>query len=1065
MKIKNLDFGFLAKTFKFYVVTLVLCALFLVPSVSYASTNNFTIVNGKILDPNGHAWVGAGVDLYNWNVLNGISPSLTSGTAVAQQILTEFPKLNLIRIASYNFDSPSSYATFVNYMTSRGIVVVLEDHNNQHTVLTGTALQTESNWYASLATYYINNPYVWFQTMNEPNVGDTYQMQATYNAIRATGNNTPIFMEAGSWAGGTTGQIGDTSVFTSMHNIGWDLHCYAQGGDTSSTTLNDIYADQNKRISYLQSFSSADGIMPVISLEGGNSVNGTNIDPVATLQIQANFTNPNLQGFSAWIWNQGNTSIADNLTSPDGLSLTSYGQQVASYIAQGQGPIQITSSTSTTESPYLGAASPIPGTIQAENYDNGGQNVAYYDTTPGNAGNTYRTDDVDIENSTEGTPDVGWINNGEWLQYTVNVSTTGNYNIESRVSSYLSGESMTIEMDGKLLTTVAIPNTGGYQNWQSVMTNNIPLTSGQHIMRLYFIDATSNSTNYIVNLDYLTFTKSADTTPPTVSITSPSNSSTISGTVTISANASDNVGVSKVSFYKDSDTTPFSTITTSPYTTSFDTKTIPNGPHSFKAVAYDVAGNASTANTTDTVNNITESPYSGTPSPIPGTIQSENYDNGGQNLAYYDATPGNIGGTYRTDDVDIENSTEGTPDVGWINNGEWLKYTVNASTTGNYNIESRVASIYSGNNMKIAIDGTVITIVNIPNTGGWQNWQSVMTNNIPLTAGQHILKLSFVDPTSSLVNLFNLDYLTFTKAAIADTTPPTISITSPSNGGTIGGTVTISANASDNVGVTKVEFYNDNTLIVSDTTSPYSTTLDTTTLTNGTHTIKAIAYDGAGNTTATSINVTVSNNAPIVAPSNTISPTISAITTSNITTSAATITWTTNEPATTQIEYGTSSSYGQSSTLDSTLSLSHTVTITGLNRRTTYHYKVKSADGSNNLSQSTDQTFTTLNRLSKTPKITTLSATAGSVKLSWSIPLDSGTPYQAYTGTLIMRSTTGYIQSPDTNTAIADVKAPTLTYHDTNVTDGLTYYYTLFAYDDIRNYSDPAFITFTSGST
>ncbi len=89
-------------------------------------------------------------------------------------------------------------------------------------------------------------------------------------------------------------------------------------------------------------------------------------------------------------------------------------------------------------------------------------------------------------------------------------------------------------------------------------------------------------------------------------------------------------------------------------------------------------------------------------------------------------------------------------------------------------------------------------------------------------------------------------------------------------------------------------------------------------------------------------------------------PVISEISASNITTSTATITWTTDEPATSQVEYGTTSSYGSSSVLDSSLATSHTVNLTGLTAGTTYHYKVKSADAVGNEAVSPDYAFATL---------------------------------------------------------------------------------------------------------
>src|SRR5207244_9060185 len=91
-----------------------------------------------------------------------------------------------------------------------------------------------------------------------------------------------------------------------------------------------------------------------------------------------------------------------------------------------------------------------------------------------------------------------------------------------------------------------------------------------------------------------------------------------------------------------------------------------------------------------------------------------------------------------------------------------------------------------------------------------------------------------------------------------DTTPPTTSITAPANGATVSGTVSVTASASDNVGVSKVEFYLDGALKSTDTTSPYAWSWDTTTATNASHTLVSKAYDAAGNIgTSATITVTV----------------------------------------------------------------------------------------------------------------------------------------------------------------------------------------------------------------
>jgi hypothetical protein len=107
------------------------------------------------------------------------------------------------------------------------------------------------------------------------------------------------------------------------------------------------------------------------------------------------------------------------------------------------------------------------------------------------------------------------------------------------------------------------------------------------------------------------------------------------------------------------------------------------------------------------------------------------------------------------------------------------------------------------------------------------------------------------------------DDLVFAVSGITDTTPPTTALTAPSAGATLTGTVTVSASASDNVGVSRVDFYAGSTLIGSDSTAPYSLSWNSATVANGTYALSSRAVDSWGNTgTSASVSVTVSNAAP-----------------------------------------------------------------------------------------------------------------------------------------------------------------------------------------------------------
>jgi hypothetical protein len=191
-------------------------------------------------------------------------------------------------------------------------------------------------------------------------------------------------------------------------------------------------------------------------------------------------------------------------------------------------------------------------------------------------------------------------------------------------------------------------------------------------------------------------------------------------------------------------------------------------------------------------------------------------------------------------------------------------------------------------------------------------------------------------------------------AAPADTTPPSVSLTTPSNGATVSGSTSVAASASDNVGVASVQFLLDGAALgAPDTTAPYGITWDTTAVANGSHILSARASDAAGNS-STAANVTVS-----VANVDTTPPAIANLAAGNIQATAATITWSTNEPATSQVDYGLTIAYGSQTAPDSTLTTSHSQGIAGLAAATTYHYRVRSADAAGNTAVSGDATFTT----------------------------------------------------------------------------------------------------------
>ncbi len=215
--------------------------------------------------------------------------------------------------------------------------------------------------------------------------------------------------------------------------------------------------------------------------------------------------------------------------------------------------------------------------------------------------------------------------------------------------------------------------------------------------------------------------------------------------------------VSNIKFYNG--TILLSTSTTAPYTYTITNAVV--GKYNFRAVLTDSQGKTAEATLTIRVN-VPQAPYGGTAHPIPGTIQLEEYDVGGNGSAYMDDTPGSeTDVTFRDDeDVDLENCTDAGAgyNLGWTSAGEWVEYTVDVTKPGRYSLDIRSAVNGTDRTVSVTMDGEAIaTDVAIPNTTGWQVWQTVTVDEIVLMPGEKVMRL-----TIGATDYVNLNYVTFT---------------------------------------------------------------------------------------------------------------------------------------------------------------------------------------------------------------------------------------------------------------------------------------------------------------
>jgi glucan 1,3-beta-glucosidase len=157
-------------------------------------------------------------------------------------------------------------------------------------------------------------------------------------------------------------------------------------------------------------------------------------------------------------------------------------------------------------------------------------------------------------------------------------------------------------------------------------------------------------------------------------------------------------------------------------------------------------------------------PYPTLAHPIPGKFQVENFDRGGEGVAYHDHEKKNLGGRYRLDHgVDIKTATDKGAGfyVGWTKAGEWLKYTVNVKRAGRYQILMRVASNGKGGSFSILWDNVVVATATVPNTHGWQKWATIsLSPSKRFTKGKHSLtiRMNHAGPTGTVGNINWIDF-------------------------------------------------------------------------------------------------------------------------------------------------------------------------------------------------------------------------------------------------------------------------------------------------------------------
>jgi hypothetical protein len=152
-------------------------------------------------------------------------------------------------------------------------------------------------------------------------------------------------------------------------------------------------------------------------------------------------------------------------------------------------------------------------------------------------------------------------------------------------------------------------------------------------------------------------------------------------------------------------------------------------------------------------------PYLGKPFDIPGIIEAEDFDSGGEGLTYHDSDASNIAGAYRTGEgVDIYDRLGKGYHIGSISDGEWLEYSLNVKTGGLYNLITSIAAPTGGGKFEISVDSVKTKVLTVLSTSSALNTKDHITT-LQLTPGQKIMRFTILSGP-----VFNIDRFTFELA-------------------------------------------------------------------------------------------------------------------------------------------------------------------------------------------------------------------------------------------------------------------------------------------------------------
>jgi len=409
----------------------------------------------------------------------------------------------------------------------------------------------------------------------------------------------------------------------------------------------------------------------------------------------------------------------------------------------------------------------VSDTFFASEYDYGRLGQAYFDLdsanyggeagvdyTAWNAGWGFRNDGVDIEARPDSISNgyiVGFTDAGEWLQFTMQSDSAAAYRLEIRSASEVGGGQVHLQVDGVDATgPVLLPNTGGWQAWQSTWVEDVILPAGEVQLRLYIGKSGAN-------LNYFRFHQAKEVEAVSFRCTSASVDGR-GGTIDVFLNKA-------VSSYEGFKLSDFS-LSQNGEKVAIDEVLFSEeeGRHVMLKVSEDLYYNErlelsylgklifSGEQVLQEFRELLVQNRLSVHYRLPGRVQAENF--------------------YHNQGFELEDCQDagGGKNLAYANPGDLVDYLVRVEEAGPYLMEFRVSTPNSGARLNVEMEDEdgfeLLTYIRFNSTGGWQNWQ---TQSIPLEldAGKYLLRLRVAGQEHNL-NWFRLRSAVGTEAPSMD---------------------------------------------------------------------------------------------------------------------------------------------------------------------------------------------------------------------------------------------------------------------------------------------------------